>query len=187
VCQLLRRLSNPQIALGEVAVTEETAIRVLVVDDHALVRRGIQALLAEIEGIEVVGEAADGQQAMTQADALNPDVILMDLVMPNMDGIEATRRITAGETGPRVLVLTSFAGDDKVFPAIKAGALGYLLKDSEPADLVQSSRSIAASRRCSRASPRRCSRNSGVLLPARQAPILSPNGRCRSCAWSPKD
>jgi NarL family two-component system response regulator LiaR len=119
-------------------VTEETAIRVLVVDDHALVRRGIQALLAEIEGIEVVGEAADGQQAMTQADALNPDVILMDLVMPNMDGIEATRRITAGETGPRVLVLTSFAGDDKVFPAIKAGALGYLLKDSEPADLVQS-------------------------------------------------
>jgi len=117
---------------------EQTTIRVLVVDDHAVVRKGIRALLAEIEDIEVIGEAASGQEAMAQADALRPDVILMDLVMPGgVDGIEATRQIAADEAGPPILVLTSFAGDDKVFPAIKAGALGYLLKDSEPADLVE--------------------------------------------------
>jgi NarL family two-component system response regulator LiaR len=116
---------------------EQTAIRVLVVDDHAIVRKGIRALLAEIKGIEVIGEASDGQEAMDQAEALHPDVILMDLVMPGVDGIEATRQITADEAGPPILVLTSFAGDDKVFPAIQAGALGYLLKDSEPADLVE--------------------------------------------------
>jgi NarL family two-component system response regulator LiaR len=115
---------------------EDRAIRVLIVDDHAIVRKGVRALLAEIDDIEVVGEARDGQEAMAQADALDPDVILMDLVMPGVDGIEATRQITKHEGGPRILVLTSFAGDDKVFPAIKAGALGYLLKDSEPADLV---------------------------------------------------
>jgi NarL family two-component system response regulator LiaR len=120
----------------------QTTIRVLVVDDHSIVRRGIRALLAEIEDIEVIGEAADGQEAMAKADALNPDVILMDLVMPGIDGIEATRRITADEAGPPILVLTSFAGDDKVFPAIKAGALGYLLKDSEPADLVEAIRQV---------------------------------------------
>jgi NarL family two-component system response regulator LiaR len=116
---------------------EKTAIRVLVVDDHAIVRKGIRALLAEVQGIDVIGEASDGQEAMDQADALRPDVILMDLVMPGVDGIEATRQIAADEAGPRILVLTSFAGDDKVFPAIQAGALGYLLKDSAPADLVE--------------------------------------------------
>jgi NarL family two-component system response regulator LiaR len=116
---------------------DEKAIRVLVVDDHAIVRKGIRALLAEVEGIEVVGEAQEGQGAIAQAEVLNPDVILMDLVMPGVDGIEAARQITKHEGGPRILVLTSFAGDDKVFPAIKAGALGYLLKDSEPADLVE--------------------------------------------------
>jgi NarL family two-component system response regulator LiaR len=120
----------------------QATIRVLVVDDHAIVRKGIRALLAEIADIEVVGEASDGQEAIDQADALNPDVILMDLVMPDVDGILATRRITADEAGPRILVLTSFAGDDKVFPAIKAGALGYLLKDSEPTDLVESIRQV---------------------------------------------
>jgi NarL family two-component system response regulator LiaR len=116
---------------------DQAAIRVLIVDDHAIVRKGIRALLAEIEDIAVVGEARDGQEAMTQAEALSPDVILMDLVMPHMDGIEATRQITTRQAEARILVLTSFAADDKVFPAIKAGALGYLLKDSEPADLVQ--------------------------------------------------
>jgi NarL family two-component system response regulator LiaR len=115
----------------------EKTIQVLVVDDHAIVRKGIRALLAEIEDIEVVGEARDGQEAMSQADALSPDVILMDLVMPGVDGIEATRQITKHESSPRVLVLTSFASDDKVFPAIKAGALGYLLKDAEPAELIR--------------------------------------------------
>ena len=113
------------------------AIRVLIVDDHTIVRKGIRALLAEIEGMEVVGEADNGQEAVTQADRLRPDVILMDLAMPKMDGIEATRQIKASQPESRILVMTSFAADDKVFPAIKAGALGYLLKESAPEDLVQ--------------------------------------------------
>ena len=113
------------------------AIRVLIVDDHTIVRKGIRALLAEIEGLEVVGEAADGQEAVAQAETLHPDVILMDLAMPKMDGIEATRQIKASQPESRILVMTSFAADDKVFPAIKAGALGYLLKESTPEDLVQ--------------------------------------------------
>ncbi len=111
-------------------------IRVLIVDDHAIVRKGIRALLATERDIRVVGEACDGQEAVAQAQALRPDVILMDLVMPQLDGIEATRRIAALNVGARILVLTSFAADDKVFPAIKAGALGYLLKDSGPEQLV---------------------------------------------------
>jgi NarL family two-component system response regulator LiaR len=117
-------------------------IEVLVVDDHVIVRRGIAALLAEVEDIDVVGQASDGQQAITQASTLSPDVVLMDLVMPGVDGIEATRQIAQQESAPRILVLTSFASDDKVFPAIKAGALGYLLKDSEPSDLVAAIRQV---------------------------------------------
>jgi NarL family two-component system response regulator LiaR len=113
------------------------SIRVLIADDHAILRKGIRALLSTEPGIEVVGETGDGLETVAQAHALRPDVILMDLVMPEMDGIEATRRITAEQPGVRVLVLTSFAADDKVFPAIKAGALGYILKDSGPAELVQ--------------------------------------------------
>jgi DNA-binding NarL/FixJ family response regulator len=113
------------------------AIRVLIVDDHTIVRKGIRALLAEIAGIEVVGEAGNGQEAVAQAETLHPDVILMDLAMPKMDGIEATRQIKASQPESRILVMTSFAADDKVFPAIKAGALGYLLKESAPEDLVQ--------------------------------------------------
>jgi NarL family two-component system response regulator LiaR len=112
-------------------------IRVLVADDHAILRKGIRALLGTEPDIEVVGETGDGLETVAQAEALCPDVILMDLVMPKMDGIEATRRITAKQPGVRILVLTSFAAADKVFPAIKAGALGYLLKDSGPAELVQ--------------------------------------------------
>ncbi|MFN2229835.1 MAG: response regulator [Anaerolineae bacterium] len=112
-------------------------IQVLIVDDHAIVRKGIRALLAEVDCIQVVGEAGNGQDAITLAEDLNPDVILMDLVMPELDGIEAIRQITSHREQARILVLTSFASDDKVFPAIKAGALGYLLKDSEPADLLQ--------------------------------------------------
>ena len=114
-----------------------SSIRVLVADDHAIVRKGIRALLATEPDIEVVGEAENGREAVTEAEKLQPDVILMDLVMPEMDGIEAIRRITARQPEARILVLTSFAADDKVFPAIKAGALGYLLKDSGPEELVQ--------------------------------------------------
>ena len=112
-------------------------IRVLIVDDHTIVRKGIRALLTEIADIEVVGEAADGQEAIDQADRLRPDVILMDLAMPHMDGIEATRQIKAQQPESRMLVMTSFATDEKVLPAIKAGALGYLLKESAPEELVQ--------------------------------------------------
>src|SRR5512143_3223994 len=99
-------------------------IRVLVVDDHAIVRKGIRALLSREQEIEVVGEAADGEEAIEQARSLCPDVILMDLVMPRLDGIEAIKRIVAQQPKSRILVLTSFAADDKVFPAIKVGALG---------------------------------------------------------------
>jgi NarL family two-component system response regulator LiaR len=113
------------------------SIRVLIADDHAIVRKGICALLATEPGIDVVGEAQDGQEAIVEAQRLQPDVILMDLAMPHVDGLEATRHITAHQPGTRILVLTSFTSDDKVFPSLKAGALGYLLKDSGPEELVQ--------------------------------------------------
>ena len=112
-------------------------IRVLIADDHAILRKGIRALLGTEPDMEVVGETGDGLETVAQAQALRPDVILMDLMMPKMDGIEATRQITAEQPGARILVLTSFAADDKVFPAIKAGALGYILKDSGPDELVR--------------------------------------------------
>jgi NarL family two-component system response regulator LiaR len=117
-------------------------IRVLVTDDHLIVRKGIRALLATEPNIEVVGEAQDGHRAIEEAARLRPDVILMDLVMPGMDGLEAIGHIVARQPETRILVLTSFSGDDKVFPAIKAGALGYLLKDSGPEDLVQAIRQV---------------------------------------------
>ena len=119
------------------AATTERPIRVLIVDDQTIVRKGIRALLAEVENITVVGEASSGQEAVAQGQALDPDVILLDVAMPVMDGIEAIRQITARQAGARILVLTGFTSDDKVFPAIKAGALGYLLKDSEPNDLIR--------------------------------------------------
>lgn len=117
-------------------------IRVMIVDDHAIVRKGIRALLSESGGFEIVAEAAEGQEAVLAAEQTQPDVILMDLLMPGMDGIEATRRITGSRPEARVLVLTSFAADNKLFPAIKAGALGYLLKDSSPEELVRAVRQV---------------------------------------------
>ena len=122
--------------------TSESAIRVFVADDQAIVRKGIQALLATEADIEVVGEAENGRQAAVRVRELRPDVILMDLEMPEVDGIEAIRRIIADWPEARILVLTSFATDDKVFPAIKSGAMGYLLKDSEPEELVQAIRQV---------------------------------------------
>jgi NarL family two-component system response regulator LiaR len=114
----------------------------LIVDDHAIVRKGIRALLSEAGGFAVVGEAATGQEAVLRAEETQPDVILMDLLMPGMDGIEATRQITSRQPQARILVLTSFAADNKVFPAIKAGATGYLLKDSSPEELVRAIRQV---------------------------------------------
>jgi NarL family two-component system response regulator LiaR len=112
-------------------------IRVMIADDHAIVRKGLRALLATEPGIEVVAEAEDGNEAVALVGRAQPDVVLMDLVMPGTDGLEATRSILEARPKTRILVLTSFDGDDKVFPAIKAGALGYLLKDSGPEELVQ--------------------------------------------------
>jgi NarL family two-component system response regulator LiaR len=117
-------------------------IRVLITDDHDIVRKGLSVLLATERDMKVVGEARDGAEAVEKTASLKPDVILMDIVMPRMDGIEATRRITEAHPASRVLVLTSFAADDKVFPAVKAGALGYLLKDSSPEELVEAIRRV---------------------------------------------
>jgi NarL family two-component system response regulator LiaR len=119
------------------------SIRVLVVDDHLVVRAGIRALLATEPEIEVVGEASNGADAIVEALRLQPDVILMDLVMPQLDGIAAIEQIIAAQSTARILVLTSFEADDKVFPAIRAGALGYTLKDFGPADLVRAVQRVA--------------------------------------------
>lgn len=117
-------------------------ITVFVADDQSIVRNGILALLATKPDIQVVGEASNGHEALAGVLRLRPDVILMDLVMPEMDGIDAIHAITRHWPTAQILVLTSFATDDKVFPAIKAGALGYLLKDSTPQDLLDAIRQV---------------------------------------------
>jgi NarL family two-component system response regulator LiaR len=120
----------------------ETKIRVLIADDHAVVREGLRGLIGYQADMEVVGEAEDGLQAVLRARALQPDVILLDLVMPRMGGLEAIREIIEENPQARILVLTSFAEDNSVFPAIKSGALGYLLKDSSPQQLLQAIREV---------------------------------------------
>jgi NarL family two-component system response regulator LiaR len=112
-------------------------IKILITDDHPVVRKGLSALLATKQNIEVVGEASNGKEAIERARELEPDVILMDLVMPEMDGVEAISHILKDNSEAKILVMTSFATDEKVFPAIKSGALGYLLKDSSPEELIQ--------------------------------------------------
>jgi len=112
-------------------------IRVLIADDQALVRKGLHALISTKSEIEVVGEAADGDQAVREARTLQPDVILLDLVMPRTDGLGAIQEIKQENAEARILVLTGFAEDERVFAAIKAGALGYLLKESSPTELIQ--------------------------------------------------
>jgi NarL family two-component system response regulator LiaR len=114
-------------------------IRVLLADDHALVRQGLRTFLDLQEDIEVVAEAGDGEQAVDAALRTDPDVILLDLVMPRLDGVGALKRLR--ETRARTIVLTSFGDDDKLFAALRAGAAGYLLKDVEPAELVRAVRS----------------------------------------------
>ena len=117
-------------------------IKVLIVDDHVMVRKGIKALLSEYEDITVIGEAADGLKAIDMVEALKPDVVLIDLAMPVMEGIEAIKRIIAIQPDQHIIVLTSYTGDDKLIPAIKAGAMGYLVKDAQPEELVQSIRDV---------------------------------------------
>jgi two-component system, NarL family, response regulator LiaR len=119
-------------------------IRVLIADDHAVVRRGLRTFLELQDGIEVVGEAKDGEEAVDATERLSPDVVLMDLVMPRVDGIAAIRRIRRSGSPARVIVLTSFLDDDMLLPAVRAGAAGYLLKDVQPQELAGAIRTVHA-------------------------------------------
>jgi len=115
-------------------------ISVLIADDHPFVRHGLRSYLDTLDDVEVVGEAPDGFEAVALASQLLPDVVLMDLVMPELDGVAATRAIREASPTTKVIVLTSFADDEMVFPAIKAGATGYLLKDVRPSELAEAVR-----------------------------------------------
>ncbi len=117
-------------------------IHILIADDHPIVREGLRALIATEPGMIVVGEAKDGDEAVFKARSLQPDVILLDLVMPRKDGLIAISEIIHDLPGARILVLTSFAEDELVFPAIKAGAMGYLLKDASPQELLEAIRTV---------------------------------------------
>jgi DNA-binding NarL/FixJ family response regulator len=119
-------------------------IRVLIVDDHHVVRAGLKQLIDATEDLQVIGAARTGAEGLELATTLEPDVALMDLSMPELDGIEATRRIAAAAPGVRVVVLTSFSDRERILDAIDAGAVGYLLKDAEPEDLVRGIRAAAA-------------------------------------------
>ena len=122
----------------------EKTIKILIADDHAIVREGLRSLLATEPGIELVGEAADGDVAVRMYEKLKPDVALFDLMMPRKNGISAIQDIIHRYPDARILVLTSFAEDEQILPAIKAGALGYLLKDSSPEELLKAIREVFA-------------------------------------------
>lgn len=139
-------------------MTSNLPIRVLIVDDHPVVRDGLRGMFAEIPGLEVVGEAGDGLEAVAAAVRLEPDVVLMDLRMPGLGGVDAIRRLRA-ESAARVLVLTTFDTDRDVLPAIEAGATGYLLKDTSRAELVAAIEAAA--------------RGESVLAPAVATRLLS--------------
>jgi DNA-binding NarL/FixJ family response regulator len=134
-------------------------VRLLLIDDHPVVRQGLRTFLATRPDFEVVGEAGDGETAIAEAARLRPDVILMDLVMPGVDGLEAIGRIRAADPAARILVLTSFASADQVLPALRAGAAGYLLKDAAPAELEAAIRAVH--------------RGEGLLDPAVTATVLA--------------
>ena len=123
-------------------MTEAERIRILIADDHAVVREGLRAVIESRPDMQVIGEAADGAAAVDRARELQPDVILMDLLMPRKSGVEAIGDIIRENSRARILVLTSFSDDDQAFPAIRAGALGYVLKDSLPEELVQAIRAV---------------------------------------------
>jgi NarL family two-component system response regulator LiaR len=115
-------------------------IRIFIVDDHQIVREGLKAFLGLQDDMLIVGEAADGESALEQVLKIRPDVVLMDLILPKMDGIETIQKINEANPEIRIIALTSFSEDDKVFPALRAGACGYLLKDVSPAELVETIR-----------------------------------------------
>jgi NarL family two-component system response regulator LiaR len=139
------------------------AIRVLLVDDHPVVRQGLRALLSTQDGIEVVGEAGDGDVAVSAAERLSPDVVLMDVVMPAMDGVEALRRIVERRPQTRVVMLTSYADERRAMEAVDAGASGFLLKDASPRDVVSAIRAAH--------------RGEAVLHPAVAAKLLAERRR----------
>lgn len=120
------------------------AIRVVLADDHPVVRSGLRTLIGTIDGLEVVGEATDGESALREVQILQPDVVLMDVMMPGMDGVEATRRIRASVPGTAVLILTMYDDDATVFTAMQAGARGYLLKNAEQEEIVGAIRAVVA-------------------------------------------
>jgi len=122
------------------STSQSKKIGVLLVDDHTVVRQGLRMFIEMQNDMEVIGEGSNGAEAVELSARLNPDVILLDLLMPGMDGVEATRKILESNPHSRVLILTSFGEDDKIFPAIRAGAQGYLLKDIQPRDLVRAIR-----------------------------------------------
>lgn len=173
--------------------TPGDTIRVLIVDDHAMVRQGLRTFLELQDGgpcpIEVAGEAVNGREAVELAARLQPDLVLLDLVMPEMDGIQATARILECSPGTRVIILTSFGEEERVLPAIRAGAQGYLLKDIPPRELVQAVReaclgkvqlhpevarklmAVAAAREPAQPAP--ASGNAGEGLTEREKEVLS--------------
>jgi DNA-binding NarL/FixJ family response regulator len=154
----------------------DAAIRVLIADDHPVVRQGLRTYLELQPDIEVAGEAGGGIEAAAQAERLAPDVVLLDMVMPDGDGMEALRRIRAGAGSPRVLVLTSFPADDRVLDAMRAGAAGYLLKDAQPAELLAAIRSAHAGG--APLHPEAAARLVGELRrPAQDTPDLTPRER----------
>ena len=123
-------------------MTDTCPIRILIADDHAVVREGLRSFIQIKPDMEVVGEAADGVELVEKARELEPDVILVDIVMPRQDGIAAIKQMRAEGCPARMLVITSFAEDDQIFPAIRAGARGYLLKDSKPQELIEAIRTV---------------------------------------------
>jgi len=122
----------------------EEVIRVMIVDDHPVVRKGLASFLSHEQDLEVVGLAESGEQALEMAATVHPDVVLMDLSMPGMGGIEATRRLVESAPGTRVMMLTSFGGHERMVEALKSGAVGYVVKDTAPAELLTALRSVAA-------------------------------------------
>jgi DNA-binding NarL/FixJ family response regulator len=150
-------------------------IRIVIADDHALVRTGLAQLLTAVDDFEIVGEASDGQEAIDLALALAPDVVLMDVSMPDVGGIEATRRLLQKEPSLRVVMLTAFHDRERVLEAIDAGAVGYLLKDAEPDDLVRGVH--AAARGESPLDPRAASEVLGARTRARPAADLTARER----------
>jgi NarL family two-component system response regulator LiaR len=161
-------------------------VRVVIVDDHPVVRQGLRTFLAVQDGIEVVGEAGDGAEALAQVATLAPDVVLLDLVMPGVDGVAAIAQLVAESPETKVLVLTSFPDDDRLLAAVQAGAAGYMLKDVAPTELANAIRAVARGEAALSSQPaarllreyaRRGSQSGVALLTAREREVLTLVGR----------